>query len=180
MRIALVAQHGSPLTPAPDPAAGAQTEAMTSLARALAGLGHRITIYARKDSRDLPGSAIVARGVTVEHLTAGPPAPLAADQLTAHVREFGDKLAGRWNRARPDIAHAHCWTSGLAALAAARDRDVRIVQSFGSLAVAEQRHRVPVTGGAARLRLETCIARSADAVLAGTSAQASELIRLGV
>ena len=67
MRIALVAQHGSPLTPAPDP--NLRTAELTSLARALAGLGHRITIYSRKDSRDLPGSAIVARGVTVEHLS---------------------------------------------------------------------------------------------------------------
>jgi D-inositol-3-phosphate glycosyltransferase len=180
MRIALVAQYGSPLTPAPGAGAGAQVAAMTSLARALAGQGHRTTIYARKDSPDLPGSAILARGVTVEHLTAGPPAPLSEDKLTKHVSEFGDKLAGRWNRARPDVAHAHSWASGLAALAAARERDVRVVQSFDSLAVTEQRHRMPVAGGAARIRLETAIARSADAVLAGTSAQASEFIRMGV
>jgi D-inositol-3-phosphate glycosyltransferase len=180
MRIALVAQHGSPLTPAPGASTGTQTAAMTSLARALAELGHRTTIYARKDSRDLPGSAILARGVTVEYLTAGPPAPLSEDKLTSHVREFGDKLARRWNRARPDVAHAHSWTSGLAALAAARERDIRVVQSFGSLAVAEQRHRMAVAGGAARIRLETCIARSADAVLAGTSAQAAQFIRMGV
>jgi D-inositol-3-phosphate glycosyltransferase len=180
MRIALVAEHGSPLTPAPDANTGAQTAAMTSLAGALAGLGHRTTIYARKDSRDLPGSAILARGVTVEHLTAGPPAPLREDKLNSHVREFGDQLARRWNRARPDVAHAHSWASGLAALAAARGRDVRVAQSFGSLAVTEQRHRMTVAGGAARVRLETCIARSADAVLAGTSAQAAEFIRMGV
>jgi D-inositol-3-phosphate glycosyltransferase len=180
MRIALVAQHGSPLGSAPGASTGAQAAAMTSLARALAEQGHRTTIYARKDSRDLPGSAILARGVTVEHLTAGPPTPLSEDKLTKHVSEFGDKLARRWNRACPDVAHAHSWTSGLAALAAARERDVRVVQSFDSLAVTEQRHRMPVPGGAARIRLETCIARSADAVLAGTSAQASELIRMGV
>jgi len=180
MRIALVAQHGSPLTPAPDADTAAQTAAMTSLARALAGLGHRATIYARKDSRDLPSSAILARGVTVEHLTAGPPAPLSEDKLTRHVREFGEKLARRWNRARPDVAHAHSWASGLAALAAARERDVRVAQSFGSLAVTEQRHRMPVAGGAARIRLESCIARSANAVLAATSAQESEFIRMGV
>lgn len=180
MRIALVAQHGSPLTPAPSASTGAQTAAMTSLAGALADLGHRTTIYARQDSRDLPGSAILARGVTVEHLTAGPPAPLSEDKLTAHVREFGDKLARHWNRARPDVAHAHSWTSGLAALAAARERNVRVAASFGSLAVTEQRHRMAVAGGAARIRLETCIARSADVVLAATSAQASEFIRMGV
>ena len=180
MRIALVAQHGSPLTPARDAHADAQAAAMTSLAQALAGLGHRTTIYARRDAQDLPGSAILARGVAVEHLTAGPPAPLSADQLTAHVREFGGQLARRWSRTRPEIAHAHSWTSGLAALAAARDRDVRVVQSFGSLAAAERRHRLPSRGPAARIRLETGIARTADRVLAGTSAEASELIRMGV
>jgi len=153
---------------------------MTSLARALADLGHRTTIYARKDSRDLPGSAIVARGVTVEHLTAGPPAPLSEDKLTTHVGEFGDNLARRWNRARPDVAHAQSWTSGLAALAAARGQDVRVVQSFGSLALTEQRHRRAVAGGAARIRLETSLARSVDAILASTSAQAAEFIRMGV
>lgn len=180
MRIALVAQDGSPLTPARDPNADARAAAMTSLAHALAGLDHRVTIYARKDSSELPGSAILARGVTVEHLAAGPPAALAAGELTAHVGEFGDKLAKRWSRARPDIAHARSWTSGLSAIAAARGSDVRVVQSFGSLGSAERRHRMPASGPAARIRLEGCIARNADSVLAGTSAEAAELIRMGV
>lgn len=177
MRIALVAQNGSPLTPAKDPNTEARAAAVTSLAQALADLGHRTTIYARKDSPDLPGSVILARGVTLEHLTAGPQAPLADDELTAHVGEFGDKLAKRWNRTRPDIAHACSWTSGLAVLAAARDLDIRVVQSFDSLAAAS-----PRTAGhpAARIRLEACIARRADAVLAATSAEAAELIRIGV
>src|SRR5260370_14459262 len=119
MRIALVAPDGSPLTPPSDPNASAQAAAMTSLAQALAGLGHRATIYARKDSPALPGSAILARGVTVEHLSAGPQAPLAAGELTAHVKEFGDRLANRWSPTRPDIAHARPWPGGLSALAAA-------------------------------------------------------------
>jgi glycosyltransferase involved in cell wall biosynthesis len=180
MRIALVAQDGSPLTPASDPNASAQAAAMTSLAQALAGLGHRATIYARKDSPALPGSAILARGVTVEHLAAGPQAPLAAGEQTAHVKEFGDRLAKRWSRASPDIAHARSWTSGLSVFAAARGSGTRIVQSFDSLGVAERRHRLPASGTAGRIRLEACIARNADSVLAGTSAEAAELIRMGV
>jgi glycosyltransferase involved in cell wall biosynthesis len=177
MRIALVAQNGSPLNPPKDPNSQARAAAATSLARALADLGHRTTIYARKDARDLPGSVILAKGVTVEHLTAGPLAPLAGDELAAHVAEFGDKLAKRWNRTRPDIAHACSWTSGLAVLAAARDLDIRVVQSFDSLAAAGP----PAAGQtAARMRLEACIARRADAVLAGASAEAAELIRIGV
>lgn len=180
MRIAIVAQHGSPLTPSGDPRADARAAEVTALAQALAAQGHRVTIQARRDSRDLPDSVIVGGAVTVEHIDAGPPVPLADAKLVDQVRGFGDQLARRWAQSPPDIAHAYHWTSGLAALAAARDQQVRVVQSFGSLAAAERRHGLPDRGPAGRLRLETCIARGADAVLAGTSAEAGELVRMGV
>jgi D-inositol-3-phosphate glycosyltransferase len=180
MRIALVAQDGSPLSPVKNPDGAARSAAVTSLAHALARLGHRVTVYARTDSRDLPGSVILARGVTVEHLAAGPACSLSADELTGHVKDFGEKLAKRWIRNRPDIAHACSWTSGLAALAAARDLDVPVVQSFRSLGLSERRHGLPDTGPAARIRLETCVARHAAAVLAATSADAAELAKMGV
>ena len=60
-----------------------------------------------------------------EVVVAGPQAPLAAAELTAHVKEFGDKLGKRWSRARPDIAHAQSWTSGLSVFAAARGSETR-------------------------------------------------------
>jgi glycosyltransferase involved in cell wall biosynthesis len=183
MRIALVADSSSPLGPLAqnaDPGSGTQTARVASLAQALACLGHRITIYARKDSRALPGSAILAPGVTVEHVTAGPPAPLDTGELTAHLPEFGHYLAQRWRRNPPDIAHAHFWTSGLAALAGARDLGVPVAQTFGSLGAAEQRHHVTEPPAAARVRLEGCIARSADVVLASSAEELADLARLGV
>jgi D-inositol-3-phosphate glycosyltransferase len=183
MRIALVADNCSPLTrhcQHDDPGCAAQTARVGSLARALSRLGHRVTIYARKDSGELPGSAILAPGVTVEHLAAGPPAPLADGKLTAHLAEFSGHLAQRWRRNRPDIAHAHSWTSGLAALAAARDIGVPVAQTFGSLAAAEKRHGVPGRPSTARLRLEPGIAQSADMVLASSAAELADLARLGV
>ncbi|HLX51483.1 MAG TPA: glycosyltransferase [Streptosporangiaceae bacterium] len=180
MRIAIVAQRGSPMTLTRDPQADTRSAAVTSLARALAGHGHRITIYARKDARDLPDSAILARGVTIEHLTAGPQAPLSGDKLVTHINDFGAKLAKRWSQKRPDVAHAHFWTSGLAALAAARGQDIPVVQTFGSLAVAQRRHGLRVASGDTRAHMEACIARSAGCVLAATSAEVTELIRMGV
>ena len=153
---------------------------MISLARALAAVGHRITIYARKDSRALPESAIAAPGVTIEHVPAGPPAPMDPDALAAHLPEFGDYLAQRWRRNRPDIAHAHSWTMGLAALAGARGLGIPVVQTFGSLGAAEQQHGLKDCPSGARIRLEACIARSADAVLASSSEELADLARLGV
>ncbi len=183
MRIALVADNSSALTPPAqhaDPGSDVRDARVTSLAQTLARLGHRITIYARRDSSALPDSAILAPGVTVEHVTAGPPTPLSADKLVAHVPEFGNYLAQRWRRNTPEIAHAHFWTTGLAALVGARDLGVPVVQTFGSLAAAEQRHRMPELPSAARIRLEAGIARSANLVLASSAEELADLARLGV
>ncbi len=180
MRIALVAPSSDPLATHLDPRAAAEATRVISLARALAAVGHRITIYARKDSRALPESAIAAPGVTIEHVPAGPPAPMDPDALAAHLPEFGDYLAQRWRRNRPDIAHAHSWTMGLAALAGARGLGIPVVQTFGSLGAAEQQHGLKDCPSGARIRLEACIARSADAVLASSAEELADLARLGV
>jgi glycosyltransferase involved in cell wall biosynthesis len=180
MRIALVAPSSDPFAAHLDPRSAAEATRVISLARALAAVGHRITIYARKDSPALPESAIVAPGVTVEHVPAGPPAPIEPDALTAHLPEFGNYLAQRWRRNRPDVAHAHSWAMGLAALAGARGLGIPVVQTFGSLGGAERRYGLQETPSDARIRLEACIARSADAVLASSAEELADLARLGV
>jgi glycosyltransferase involved in cell wall biosynthesis len=180
MRIALVARSIDPLAPHPDPGSGAEAARVTSLGQALADLGHRVTIYARRDARGLPDSTIIAPGVTVEHVTAGSPEPLDADRLAPHLPEFGEYLAQRWRRNPPGVAHAYHWTAGLAALVGARDLGVPVVQTFGSLAAAEQRHGVAEGLSDTRLRLEACIARSVDMVLASSAEELDDLARLGV
>jgi len=180
MRIALVAQNGSPLTPATGPELVSQAASVAAHARGLAKLGHRVTIYARRDSRALPESAILAPRVTVEHVAAGPLAPLGGAELAAHVAGFGDQLAQHWRRTPPDLAHAYFWTSGLAALAAARGRDIPLLQTFGTLGVTQRRHgrRADVDDG--RIRLEACLARNVRGVLAGTAEEAADLAAMGV
>jgi len=180
MRIALVAHTGSPLTPATGEEPASQAASIAAHARGLARLGHRVTVYARRDSRALPGSAILAPRVTVEHVTAGPPVPLSGADLADNVAEFSDELAQRWRRNPPDVIHAYFWTSGLAALAAARGRGIPLVQTFGTLGVAERRHGGAADGNDVRIRLEGCLARSARAVLAGTGTEAADLVNMGV
>src|ERR1700722_18718220 len=151
MRIALIVA-GNPLTSATD-----MSSQPAQLARALAGQGHRVTIYARKDGT-AARTGILGRGVSVEFIAAGPAKPLA------------DELIGRWVADRPDVVHAFGWVAGLAALGAVRELDIPVVQSFGSLAVAENRQ--PGSDGlASRVRLETLIRRKAAAVLAVSSAE---------
>lgn len=180
LKIALVAQNISPLGSQLAPDTAAQADRMCAVAKAMARQGHRVTIYARKDSPTVAARAILAPGVTVEHLAAGPPGALPASKVAGYVPQFAQRLAARWGRATPDVAYPYYWTSGLAALAGARDLGVPVVQTFHSLGSAEQRHQLPDSGPDGRIRLETTIARNVPVVLASSSEEIAELVRLGV
>jgi len=154
MKIALVAQQ---------PTDGDRIR-LRELSRALTDAGHGVTA-------DIGASGALDP-------VDGEPGDRA---LLEQVPEFAGRLATRWRRSRPDVVHATGWTSGLAALSAARGLDVPVVQSFGPLAAARQRNGLRPPGTAAeRIRLEAAIGRSAAAVLAASSAQAADLTRLGV
>ncbi len=178
MKIALVAQHAtlSPNVGTP------QTEddvRLRELGRSLAAGGHGVTVYAQRHDASLPERAVLEPGVRVEYL--GHAGKHDESELLARVPEFTHPLRERWNRECPDVVHALRWTSGLAALAAARDLRIPVVQSFNSLGVAERRHHVlPQAAGTERIRLEPAIGRSVNAVVAGSSDEESDLTRLGV
>jgi D-inositol-3-phosphate glycosyltransferase len=172
MRIALIVA-GNPLTSATD-----MSSQPAQLARALAGQGHRVTIYARQDGT-AARTGILGRGLSVEFITAGPARRLPAEQAARYMPELAAALTGRWVGNRPDLVHAFGWVAGLAALGAVRELDIPVVQTFGSLAVAEARQ--PGSSVlASRLRLETLIGRKAAAVLATSSDEAADLARMGV
>jgi glycosyltransferase involved in cell wall biosynthesis len=172
MKIALVAQHATP----------AEDARLRDLSRSLASKGHRVTVYARRNGTGQPDKADLEPGVRVEYI--GPAGSHATDDETALLHEvpaFSRPLHEQWRKQRPDVVHALRWTSGLAALAAARDLRVPVVQSFDSLGVAERRHRaLPASVGTERIRLEPAIGRSVNAVMAGSSDEESDLTRLGV
>lgn len=178
MRIALVAPDAAPPEP---PAAAPRGQRVTSLARAMARQGHDVTVYASKNAAELPGRVRVDQRVTIEHVPAGPPARAPADDWAPHVRAFGDHLARRWETDPPDIAHAHMWTSGLAALAGARGLGFPVVQTFHSLGGEGRRARPrPPREPQARARLRISLARNVSAVLASSSEEKADLAGLGV
>ena len=176
MKIALVAQHASTLSS--DEAGRPGDTRLVELSRSLAGKGHRVTVYAQRHGATAP--AALEPGVTVEFI--GPAdVKCGESDLLAQVPAFSRPLHECLRRDRPDVVHALRWTSGLAALAAARDLRIPVVQSFDSLGVAERRHHIiPRNAGTERIRLEPAIGRSASAVVAGSSDEESDLTRLGV
>ena len=194
MKIALVAQNATPLHPRTGSGPDRDDIGLSELTRQLAGQGHQVTVYTQKNLADVPDQAELHAGVRVEHIDAGPAAETATEpgdaDLLERVPAFSGPLRSLWESDRPDVVHALAWTSGLAALAAARDLGIPVVQEFSSLSVAERRAAagfrdepgaVKADGAsAARIRLEPAIGRSATAVVATNSAEVSDLANLGV
>lgn len=182
MKIALVAEQASQLTPSRGRTApcGGPAHGLVPLAGALAGLGHDVTVYARRDAESQASRTSLVPGVTLERLPAGPAAVLRSDQVLTHMSAFSGQLAKRWSRSTPDVVHAHYWTSGLAALAATRDASVPVVQTFHTLGVSERRAAGATSGLDRRIKMEALIARSVRAVLASSSGEQDDLTRLGV
>jgi glycosyltransferase involved in cell wall biosynthesis len=179
MKIALVAQHATPQRSNGSWQLG--DDRLLELSRSLAGMGHRVTVYAPRHCAALPARAEVEPGVAIEFLGTAGGERASESALLAQVPAFSRPLHDHWAKDRPDVVHALRWTSGLAALAAARDLRIPVVQSFDSLGVAERRHHlIPRDAGTERIRLEPAIGRSANAVLAGSSDEESDLTRLGV
>jgi glycosyltransferase involved in cell wall biosynthesis len=180
MRVAMVSEHASPLANPGGMDAGGQNVFVADLGRALARRGVEVTVFTRRDDPALPVRVAMAPRLLVEHVNAGPPAPVPKDLLPAHMAAFADVLSRAWSRRRPDVVHAHFWMSGRAALAAGHPLDVPVVQTFHALGAVKRRHQAEKdTSPPERVAEECRIAATADQVLATCSDELFELARLG-
>ncbi|MEU8381575.1 glycosyltransferase [Streptosporangium sp. NPDC048865] len=181
MRIALVSEHASPLTTLGGVDAGGQNVHVAGLAVALAGRGHEVVVHTRRSGRDQPDTVVIAPGVTVEHVPAGPAKPLPKDELLPHMPAFAAHLARRWATGPPDVAHAHFWMSGLATLEAARESGTPVVQTFHALGTVKRRWQGAAdTSPPERIAIEADIGRRVHAVIATCADEVRELGAMGV
>lgn len=181
MRIALVSEHANPLAAIGGADSGGQNVHVAALALALSERGHEVTVHTRRTAPDQPRVVDMGRGVTVDHVPAGPPAPIPKDELPPYMPAFADHLARLWSARPPDVAHAHFWMSGLAALAAAEPLGVPVVQTFHALGTVKRRWQgVADTSPPDRIAVERDVGLRAAAVLATCTDEVRELRAMGV
>lgn len=180
MKIAFVSEHASPLAVLGGVDAGGQNVHVAALAEALARSGDEVRVYTRRDDDHLPATVPFCTGVLVDHVGAGPAKSIEKDRLLAYMPAFARELERRWSNWRPDIVHAHFWMSGLASLEAAQSLDLPVVQTFHALGVEKRRYQgAKDTSPKARLKIEQRIARDAAHLVATSTAEAFELVRMG-
>jgi glycosyltransferase involved in cell wall biosynthesis len=178
MKIAVVSEHVSPLGAPGGAAGGGRAIQVGELAAALAARGHDVTVYTRRASRDGPTQVAAGPGYELRQLDAGPAEPLSDAALLAHLPHFGRELRAAWAASRPQVVHAHYWLAGMAALAAAKDLGIPVVQTFHALGGKRRQPGEDTSPG--REQMEGVIAASAAHTIATSADQAAELLRMGV
>ncbi|KUL36877.1 glycosyl transferase [Streptomyces sp. NRRL F-4489] len=181
LSIALVSEHASPLAVLGGVDAGGQNVHVARLAGALADRGHRVVVYTRRDAPDPPDEVPLRRGVTVRHVSAGPPRHIPKDELLPHMAEFARELAEDWRRRPPDVAHSHFWMSGLATLGAAREHELPLAHTYHALGSVKRRHQKgDDTSPPSRIATEVDIGTGCGQVIATCRDEVTELRRMGI
>ena len=181
MKIAMVSEHASPLATLGGVDAGGQNVHVAALATALVERGHEVVVYTRRDSPTLSRRVTMRPGLHVEHIAAGPAAPIAKDSLLPHMAAFTEGLARTWEAQRPDLVHAHFWMSGLASVRAAEDTGTPVLQTFHALGSVKRRQQgARDTSPAERVDLERGLCHDVDHVIATCTDEVAELRSLGL
>jgi glycosyltransferase involved in cell wall biosynthesis len=181
MRIAMISEHASPLATLAGATAGGQHTHVAELSTVLAAQGHDVRIYTRRDAPDLPPVVAMGDRVHVVHVPVGPARVLPENGVLPLMGEFGQWLGADWREGdwTPTVAHAHFWTSGLAAVTAARQARVPVVQTFHTLGSAD--HGPAATdGGPPRIGYERALGRAVDRIVVQCQDEIRELVQLGV
>jgi D-inositol-3-phosphate glycosyltransferase len=182
MRIAMISEHASPLAALGGVDAGGQNSHVAELAAALAGLGHEVRVYTRRDNADLPELVPMGDRVDVVHVPAGPPVAVGKDDLLPYMGGFASWLTANWRGEwQPDVAHAHFWMSGLAAVTAGRACGVPVTLTYHALGSVKRRHQGAAdTSPRHRTGYERELGRAVDRVIVQCEDERQELLRLGV
>lgn len=116
-RIAMISEHASPLADPGSVDSGGQNVYVAQVARHLARMGHKVDVFTRRDSQDLPDIVLWEDGVRVVHVPAGPPSFVPKEEFMPYMQAFTDFMVQfALRRGRPyDLVHAHFFMSALVA-----------------------------------------------------------------
>jgi glycosyltransferase involved in cell wall biosynthesis/phosphoheptose isomerase len=180
VKVAMISEHASPLAALGGVDAGGQNVHVAALAQAMARRGAEVVVHTRRDDPDLPARVEMAPGVVVHHVDAGPPRTLPKDDLLRYMPAVAQALVRAWSADTPDVVHAHFWMSGHAALLAAREVPVPVIQTFHALGVVKRRYQGDKdTSPHERFGIERDLVRRADEIVATCTDEVFELLRLG-
>jgi D-inositol-3-phosphate glycosyltransferase len=189
-RLAVLSLHTSPLAQPGTGDGGGLNVYVRELSSALARAGVVCDVFTRAWSDDLPATVSIEPGLRVHHVSAGPPVPMAKEQLPLVVDEFTDGVLKQMHSSESfgpdeglpfDAVHANYWLSGLAGHTIKHHLNLPLVSTFHTLDRVKAEaspEEVRADAGHQRAEAEAVIIRCSDTVLASCSVEAAQITEL--
>lgn len=177
----MLSLHTSPLEQPGAGDAGGMNVYIRSTALELARVGIDVEIFTREAGEGRPDREVLADGVVVHHLDAGPARPIPKEALpglretlTDAITDVADLLAN----GHFDVLHSHYWVSGTVGLTLSREMNLPLVHSMHTMARVKNLRMKAIATPEPEERVigEQEIVRGASRFIANTSTEASELV----
>lgn len=178
-RIAFISDHASPLASLGSVDTGGQNVYVTELTKQLATRGYLIDVYTRRDDPHIAKVKQLAPGVRVIHVTAGPQAVIAKEEMLQYMPEFESNMLAfiADTQLRYELIHANFFMSALVAMGIKKKLDIPFVVTFHALGHVRRIHQAendqfPVE----RLAIEEAAVKEADHIIAECPQDQDDLI----
>ncbi len=176
--VAVISMHASPLGALGRGENGGGNLAVRRLCEGLAEAGIPTDVFVRREDPTSPAEELIAPMSRLVRLPVGPPRRLRKQDLAQHVAAFSAAVVAhaQSERRRYAVVHGHYWLGGLVAQRLRDAWQVPWVQSFHTLARAKTRAGLP--DDPARSAAEARLVAAADRLVAGSVAEAKDLMSL--
>lgn len=179
LRIALISEHASPLALLGSVDAGGQNVYVDEISRNLAGIGHRVDIFTRRESAEVADVVEWAPGVRIISLAFGTPGWMPKDLLWPLMPDFRDAILAfvARNGVHYDLIHSNFWMSGWVATQLRRQMNVPLIHIFHAMGLTKQRHQGAAdTSPPERMAIEREVIRGVDRLIAQCPTEQAELL----
>jgi D-inositol-3-phosphate glycosyltransferase len=176
--VAVISMHASPLSALGRGENGGGNLAVRRLCEGLAESGIPTDVFVRRDDPGSPAEELIAPMSRLVRLPVGPPRALPKQALIQYVDAFSRAVVAhaRSERRRYVVVHGHYWLGGLVAQQLRDDWHIPWVQSFHTLA--RTKAGVGLPNDERRAAAEARLVAAADRIVAGSVAEAKDLMRL--
>lgn len=170
--VGLVSVHTSPLEQPGRGDGGGLNVYVLEVGRRLAASGIDVEVFTRRTSPRQDDVVTIGEGFRVHRIDAGPPTPLAKEDLPNHLCSFVLNMSQRGPQV--DVLHSHYWLSGWVARRIADRWQIPFVHTYHTLGVMKNASLAPGDTPEPPLRLaaERRIAAAADRVVVLTCGEA--------
>ena len=180
MNIAMISYHTCQLATLGGKDTGGMNVYVDQLTRHLGQKGIHVDVFTRSQDEHVPYILHdLGYGNRVVHIPAGPEIYLPKRELSRYIPEFAAGILdfSKEKKLHYDLIHSHYWMSGIVGIQLKKDWQVPLINMFHTLVqmknrVARNENEIE---GQYRLEGEMNVIQNADAIIAATQAEKSQL-----